>query len=298
VVALALGGCTARTVDGSGTSAAPAPTSAAPAPTHLYYLSLGDSYAAGYQPLASGGGRTTRVGFPYQVVTDARAKGYDYTLVNLACGGATTESVLQTPGCGPHLGPGGREYGPKTQADAAVQFLSEHRGQVGLVTISIGGNDILECGAAANPASCLTSAVQQIGANLATLLPRVRAAAGPDVQIVGTTYPDLFLGGLILGNALARNIANLSVLAFRSLLNPELAKSYGAVGAKFVDVTAATGGYGPLSQFTTLPPYGRIPVPVARICTLTWFCKLHDVHPTPAGHALIARLVVGTLPTR
>lgn len=288
-------------MDGSGTpaSSASAPASSAPAPAHQYYLSLGDSYPAGYQPLASGGGHTTRVGFPYQVVANAKAKGYDYTLVNLACGGATTTSILQTPGCAPHLlGPGAQSYAPRTQADAAVQFLSEHRAQVGLITVSIGGNDILDCGAAANPASCLTAAVQKIGTNLGTLLARVRAAAGPDVQIIGTTYPDLFLGGLILGGALARNIANLSVLAFRSLLNPQLARSYGAVDAKFVDVTAATGGYGSLSQLTTLPPYGRIPVPVARICTLTWFCKLHDVHPTPAGHALIARLLVATLRPR
>jgi hypothetical protein len=130
------------------------------------------------------------------------------------------------------------------------------------------------------------------------LLTRIRAAAGPEVRIVGTTYPDLFLGDLVSGGPTAQQLANLSVLAFRSLLNPQLADVYAAAGAKFVDVTRATGGYGSLARTTTLAPYGRIPVPVARVCTLTWYCQLHDVHPRPVGHALIARLVARTLPQR
>jgi hypothetical protein len=35
-----------------------------------------------------------------------------------------------------------------------------------------------------------------------------------------------------------------------------------------------------------------IPVPVARICTLTYSCALGDVHPTVAGNKLIAAQVV------
>ena len=301
LAAVVLAGCSGGAVTGSGTRArtTSGQPSREPVQARQYYLSLGDSYAAGYQPLASGGGRTTRVGFPYQIVSDAKAKGYDYTLVNLACSGATTTSVLQTAGCEPALlGPGAADYAPRTQADAAQQFLSAHRGQVGLITISIGGNDILRCGVEPDPATCIADAVRTIGTNLGTLLARLRAAAGTDVRIVGTTYPDLFLGDLLSGGALARRLAELSVAAFRSGLNPQLARFYAAAGATFVDVTAATGGYGSLTQLTTLPPYGRIPVPVARICTLTWYCELHDVHPRPAGHALIAKLVVDTLPRR
>jgi lysophospholipase L1-like esterase len=311
VAVLALAGCTGSRVAGKGTvapgstgptigrgtQAPPVFPSQRNAPSHQYYLSLGDSYPAGYQPNPAGAGRTTRDGFPYQVVHAATAKGYDYTLVNFACSGATTTSILRTPGCAPRLlGPGAAGYGSKTQAEAALQFLATHRGEVGLITISIGGNDVLNCGVAADPASCLTGAVRTIATNLGTLLARIRAAAGPDTRIVGTTYPDLFLGDLISGGATAQQLANLSVLAFKSLLNPQLADVYSAAGAKFVDVTKATGGYGSLSRTTTLAPYGRIPVPVARVCVLTWYCQLHDVHPRPIGHALIARLIVGTLP--
>lgn len=292
---LVIGGCTTSVVSGVGTrSSSGASTSSQPtAPKQQYYLSLGDSYPAGYQP----GHGTTRSGFPYQVVADARAKGYDFALVNLACGGATTSSVLHSPGCASHvLGPGAASYAPRTQTEAAVRFLQQHRGSVGLITISLGGNDFLDCGLRTDLLSCVTAAVRTIGANLTMLLTRLRSATGPDTRIVGTTYPDIFLGELLSHDSAVRALARLSVSAFQSLLNPELARVYAAAGAEFVDVTKASGGYGPLTQLTTLAPYGRIPVPVADICKLTWFCQLHDVHPRPAGHALIARLVVATLP--
>lgn len=292
---LAVAGCTTSTVAGSGTPVLPpAPTSsAAVQPRHQYYLSLGDSYPAGYQP----GAGTTRVGFPYQVRTDAKAKDYDYTLVNLACSGATTASVLHSPGCAASLrAPGSPAYSA-SQADAAVTFLEQHPGQVGLITISIGGNDFLGC-AGQLSTSCLTNAVRTIGSNLGALLTRLRAAAGSATRIVGSTYPDFFLGELLSGDAVAHALARLSVPAFETLLNPELARTYAAANATFVDVTRASGGYGSLDRRTNLPPYGRIPVPVADICKLTWFCSRHDVHPTPAGHALIAKLIVATLPRR
>jgi hypothetical protein len=37
---------------------------------------------------------------------------------------------------------------------------------------------------------------------------------------------------------------------------------------------------------------------VADVCTLTYFCQEQDVHPTRAGYAAIARLIVRLLPTR
>src|SRR5664279_4421599 len=59
-----------------------------------YYVSIGDSYAAGYQPSGPSSGSTTRNGFAYQFVPDALSRGYRLTLVNFACSGATTSSVL------------------------------------------------------------------------------------------------------------------------------------------------------------------------------------------------------------
>ncbi|WP_375485395.1 SGNH/GDSL hydrolase family protein [uncultured Jatrophihabitans sp.] len=287
----------------TGTSAA-APSSSVPstfpsasAPSGpVYYVSLGDSYAAGYQGTGRGTGATTTHGFAYQVVTKARAKGYDYRLVNFGCAGATTRSMLSTPGCPARLlGPGAPRYSA-TQTAAAVAFLKQHRGHIGLVTVSIGGNDVIPCGAKSDALGCLTSAVGSVRTNLDSILRQVRSAAGPAARIVGTTYPDVLLGNLLSTDSTLRSLAPLSVTAFRSLINPQLQQAYTGVGGRFVDVTAAFGGYGSLSEKTSLPGRGSVPVPVARICTLTYFCDFQDIHPRTPGYAIIADLVTATLP--
>jgi len=264
------------------------------------YVSLGDSYASGYQPNASGtGGENTTNGFAYQVVHLAAAKGYHFTLANFGCGGATTTSIIDTTGCPPAaLGPGGIAYPTTTQAAAAESFLRSHRGHVGLVTVSISGNDVTHCATAPDPTTCLLTAIGTIKTNLATLLAGLRAAAGPAVPIVGTTYPDVLLGLWVGGTSTDQTLAKLSVTAFRSLLNPALLAAYQGVQGQFVDVTAATGAYTPLDQTTTLAPYGTIPVAVAKVCELTYYCQLHNIHPQTAGYTAIAQLVVGTLPAK
>src|SRR3954464_9908496 len=45
----------------------PAAAPAAKKPPKQFYVSLGDSYATGYQPTAQGVGKNTRHGFAYQV---------------------------------------------------------------------------------------------------------------------------------------------------------------------------------------------------------------------------------------
>src|SRR5664279_3256901 len=262
-----------------------------------YYVSIGDSYAAGYQPSGPSSGATTRNGFAYQFVPDALSRGYRLTLVNFACSGATTSSVLHAAGCaGKNLGPGASSYGRRTQAAAAEDFIQAHRNRIALITVSIGGNDITPCGLSASPLGCLSPALASVNTNLSALLTGLRAAGGSGLQIVGITYPDVFLAGALSPVPALRTIAPLSVDAFRTLINPALKSTYSTVGAEFVDVTAATGAYGPLTDTTALPPYGMIPVPVAKICTLTYSCQYHDIHPRTGGYALIATLIAALLP--
>jgi hypothetical protein len=128
-------------------------------------------------------------------------------------------------------------------------------------------------------------------ANLQTALARIRAAA-PDALIVGTTYPDVALGAWTTPFPGAQQRATDSIVAFRDVINPALRDAYAAVGARFVDVTEATGGYGSLTATTVLDPYGQIPTPVAQVCTLTAFCTSFDIHPTKAGYQIIADLVL------
>ncbi|MCW2497925.1 SGNH/GDSL hydrolase family protein [Jatrophihabitans sp.] len=302
-----LGACTSAT---HGRSAAPAasttasppstsaPSTSRPAATAQYYVSIGDSYAAGYQPTGAGTGGTTRNGFAYQLVPLAAARGYHLKLVNFGCSGATTASVLKTAGCpAKDLGPGAAPY-TATQAVAAEDFIRAHRAAIGLVTISLGGNDVTACGLSASPLTCLSDALTRVKTNLATLLTGLRSAGGTATRIVGITYPDVLLAGSLTAIPAAKTIATLSVTAFQSLINPALKATYAAAGAGFVDVTAATGAYGPLTATTTLAPYGTIPVPVAKVCTLTYSCQYHDIHPRTAGYAIIAGLIAAELPKR
>src|SRR5215207_2178654 len=120
-----------------------------------YYVSLGDSYAAGYQRFSETDAKTTRDGFAYQVVPKARARGYELKLVNFGCGGETSVSILKRKAKCAGLGPGGVDYAGRTQAAAAVKFLRAHKGQVKLITVSIGGNDVTRCVKEADPVACV-----------------------------------------------------------------------------------------------------------------------------------------------
>lgn len=274
----------------------------APGAGEKFYVSIGDSYAAGYQP-AHGSARaaTTTDGFAYQLPALADAKGYHLRLVNFGCSGATTTSLLESKGCpSVLLGPGAPSYPTQTQAEAAMAFIAAHRGEVGLVTVAIGGNDITRCGRqpSARQVTCLTEALTTVKTNLARFLKQLRAVTGPDVPVIGLTYPDVLLGNYVSKVASQRALATLSVTAFKSLVNPALRAQYATVKATFIDVTAGSGAYTPVSQTTTLAPYGTIPVAVAKVCQLTFFCEQRDIHPRNVGYALIARLITAALPQR
>ncbi|HEX3841679.1 MAG TPA: SGNH/GDSL hydrolase family protein [Acidimicrobiales bacterium] len=274
------------------------PTATATPKSTEYYVSLGDSYAAGFQPTGRNGvGHTTTNGFAYQVPGLATARGYHLTLVNFGCGGATTASLLTTPGC-PLLGPGAPHYPHQSQAAAAEAFLHQHSGKIGLVSVSIGGNDVTDCATSSDPIGCVAKAVSTINGNLSILLPALRAAAGPGVPMVGITYPDVVLGDYLSSQPADRTLAALSVTAFKSVINPALQTQYSAVGATFVDVTAATGAYTPFTETTQLAPYGTIPIAVAKVCQLTYFCQYGDIHPRTVGYTEIATLVTAALPER
>jgi lysophospholipase L1-like esterase len=296
VLLLALGGCAS-----SGSSLAQG---------EQYYVSLGDSYATGFQQTGPTTTGNTRNGFPYQLPHMATAKGYHLNLVNFACAGASTTSMLSLPGCpADRRGPGEASYGKQTQIAAALAFIRAHRGRIGLVTMSVGANDLgfqaainqpgdfLPCLGTAEPIPCLGSSTQHLQANVERIVAEIRGAAGPDVPIVGTNYPNIVLGYYVSHDA-TRDLVDPSLMALRTLINPALQAGYSSAGGTLVDVTEASGAYIPFSETTTLHPYGTIPVAVARVCQLTFMCEYSNIHATTAGYRLIADLVVGALPRR
>jgi lysophospholipase L1-like esterase len=270
-------------------SASASPRSAARHSHIRYYVSLGDSYAVGYQPSPDPG--------PTSGYTGTVARATHLRLANFGCGGATTASILKTIGCrdpyGPTAAAGVVRYPHQTQAAAAVSFIRQHRGRIGLITVSIGGNDITHCATVSNPTNCVISALPTVRDNIRKLASELRDAAGRTVPIVGLTYPDVLLGLWVYPPSHPdQALATLSVTAFRELVNPTMAKAYGSGHARFLDITKAAGSYDPLSERTTLAPYGSVPVAVARTCALTWYCKEGNIHATTAGYELIGRAVV------
>jgi lysophospholipase L1-like esterase len=267
-------------------------------------LSLGDSYSVGWQELPGGTQGSTDHGPANQLVPLAAARGWHLRLVNLGCGGATTTSMLTASavGCTPGaLAPGAANYPNRSQTQAAVVFIKRHPNQVKVVTISVGGNDIDRCPTQPDPTGCLKANMPTATKNLTKIVKQLRAAGGKRMRIIGSTYPDVELGLWVHPTVLGANTLTLvpgSIGAFKDDINPGLKKAYDTVGAAFVDVTKATGAYGPFVA-TTDPTFGVIPVPVAKVCTLTYFCDgTFNIHMKTPGYHIIAALEAKTLPKR
>jgi lysophospholipase L1-like esterase len=274
------------------------PAAADAAAAKKLYVSLGDSYASGYEATAKGVGSNTTNGFAYQVPGLAKKRGHRLKLVNFGCGGATTTSLVDRIGCPARaLGPKGIAYDGTTQLDAAEKFIKANRGRVALITVSIGGNDVTACAREADPVPCVAAATNSIKENVSAATERLRKATGPKTIIVGTTYPDVILGEWLNSDA-GKQLAGLSTIAFKSLINPALKEAYATGDGKFVDVTAATGAYGPMDDLTDLAPYGSIPTPVAKVCRLTYYCQFGDIHARRSGYRVIAKLVAKKLPKK
>ena len=207
-----------------GTLALPTAAQARSRPSSpTYYVSLGDSYSVGYQP-----GLGATAGYTVYVADRTRLK-----LVNFGCSGATTTSILDSLGCSivlPHT-IGGVTYPSTTQAAAAEAFVSAHHGHIGLITVSIGGNDVTGCATQSNVLGCVAG-VGRASPPTSRRWPRPATPAGPKVPIIGLTYPDVILGLYVYPKQPAApallNLAQESVLAFKLVINPALSKAYAA----------------------------------------------------------------------
>ena len=273
------------------------PGSAVAASSHPIYLSLGDSWSQGEQPVGPGQADVpTKSGFADVLTSSLRTTVPGLRLVKLGCGRATTHSMIYGRRRCTEKMPY-RNASPATaQLAYATRFLHSHRGQVALISVVIGGNDVAACGAKPTVAeilACVKTGEAAIKHNLPRIVAALRRAAGPRVTIVGLTYADVVLGQYVKGSQ-GRLVAQASVGVFHDQLNPVLKSIYAARNIGFVDATAGFGGYIPMSQTTTLAPYGTLPIAVARICTLAWYCavrKSPDIHLRTVGYRLLATLV-------
>lgn len=266
---------------GGSAPAAAAPQAAAPSATG-WYLALGDSLAAGYQP---GQGEDRDGGYVGQVLADVQETSPKTKLVNLACPGATSVTLLS--------GGGSCAYDEGTQLAQAEEFLHAHARYTRLVTLDIGANDVAHCASGlVLDYACVGAGLTAVAANLPTILERLRAAAGPGVQIVVLNYYNPFLAAWLAGPS-GQQLAQTST-ALQSILNGSIAGAAGASGADLADVAAAfdSTNWTPVATSS----WGTIPTNVAHVCTWTWMCVRQDIHPNDAGYAVLAAAVAARLP--
>jgi lysophospholipase L1-like esterase len=274
----------------------------------VYYLSLGDSYSIGYQPSSPTNPAGDPNGSPGY--TAYVAKKQKMSLEQFGCGGATTSSIVNAVGCSDYGSSDVVRYDTTTQEAAALAFINTpaNAGRVGLITVSIGGNDVTSCANASGGTSgilaCIETADAGITTNVTSLvsaLDSALSANGDSAPVIGLTYPDVILGDYVFpSGATNPSLAGLSTTAFDDLINPTLQAAYGGA-ANFVNVTqapykyATTGDDTALTTLKKVMPYGKIPAAVAEICQLTYFCSQGNIHANTTGYTFIGKLIVAHL---
>jgi lysophospholipase L1-like esterase len=243
-----------------------------PRPAPIGYVALGDSYAAGIgaQDPASGG-------YAAQFASTLRGpNGQPMGLQNLAVSGATSADYLGD------WKASGRDG--KSPLAGAVKALGVPG--IAVVTIDIGGNDILRlmkpgqpCADKAIDSDACLAALQAALAtmttpNLPPILGAIVEAAQPGTQILVLTYPNPFSTGQ-QGPTQTRTdqaMADLNTIITSAARNLNARATARQVTLTVVDLAPLFAGQGSkLTHIQDNPP---------------------DIHPTDAGHAVIAEALV------
>jgi lysophospholipase L1-like esterase len=264
-----------------------------------YYLSLGDSLAAGAQPDAAGATVATGQGFTDQLYAMLSQREPDLRVHELGCPGEDTATLINGGICG-YAGDSRYSYTADTgsQLGAALGFLATHRGHVPLITIVIGANNILPClqqGAIGQITACLQQVFPVVKQQLTDTLAQLRHA-DPRATIVGMTYYDPELAYWLTGPA-GQAFATQSISltsSFRALLTGV----YQAAGARVADVYTAFNTADTTDQMT-MPGAGTVPENVGLICAWTWMCapspRGPNIHANATGYGVIARTFLAVI---
>jgi lysophospholipase L1-like esterase len=263
-----------------------------------YYLSLGDSLAQGMQPDAAGLTVNTGQGYADQLYAIEKAQLPGLRLVKLGCGGETTTSFLTGHGNSGNALLLGCNPAGGSQMVAAERFLRRHRhrGEVALLTLDIGANDIDGCVAQeAIDTSCVISGADRISAKLPLIMRRLRRAA-PGTPMAAMTLYDPFLQLYLTAGGRAEAIAS---DRYARNVNEGLARLYRAAGFRVAHVDVGFRTY-EITKKTSLA--GRphpVPLAVAEVCRLTWMCAPApvgpNIHANRAGYGIIAKAFANAL---
>jgi lysophospholipase L1-like esterase len=245
-----------------------------------YYLALGDSLAAGYQPVR---GVDFTGGYTDDVLAGIQATDPKTQLVNLACPGERSTTMVLGGVCA---------YDEGSQLDQALEFLHAHGRYTRVITVQIGANDVQRCVDRATlviDLVCIQAGMADVATYLPMILGKLRAEA-PDAQVIVLNYYNPFLAAWLTGNtALAQQSAQL-----QATLNAIIGQAAAASGATLADVAKAFHSTD-TAPYPLPPPVGVVPTNVAFICIYTWMCERNDIHANDAGYTLIGQTVVARL---
>lgn len=235
------------------------------------YVSLGSSIASGYGISV----QSTSCGRSSRDYGQLVAQHFKLHLVDASCGAAVIANVLDTPqGSNP----------------PQLTFVTP---ATKLVTIAVGGNDIVYNGTAVecdNPTTCaaptnLPALVATMRTNLKAMIGKIKAAA-PSATIVFVTYPREVPAGV---NCAALGFTNAGAATVRSMgqmLENAFVQVVKPLGVIFVDPYAVPGDHtvcGPPSQrWTQGSKY---------VFGVTGFAH----HPTALGHKAMAQMIIKAL---
>jgi lysophospholipase L1-like esterase len=265
---------------GSPTTGWAAPSPEGSANAMGYYLALGDSLAAGYQPVR---GVDFTGGYTDDVLAGIQATDPKTQLVNLACPGERSTTMVLGGVCA---------YDEGSQLDQALEFLHAHGRYTRVITVQIGANDVQRCVDRATlviDLVCIQAGMADVATYLPMILGKLRAEA-PDAQVIVLNYYNPFLAAWLTGNtALAQQSAQL-----QATLNAIIGQAAAASGATLADVATAFHSTD-TAPYPLPPPVGVVPTNVAFICIYTWMCERNDIHANDAGYTLIGQTVVARL---
>jgi len=250
------------------------------------YLALGDSIPFGYNPFVPLSPPPADLLRNYHGYPQFVAEFLKLDLANASCPGQTSSSflgLLPDNGCNRWRGaqlPLFVAYAPmETQEEFATSFLEAHR-DTRLVTLTVGGDDLLvlgaSCATAVDPEICVSNGLPAVLASLTTNLTEIYTA------IRSTGY----VGPIVAVNYASPDYNSVPVTAALSELNSVLSQVTESFNGKVADAFSA------FKQQSAV--VGGLPCEVG----LSFFSSLGqgcDVHPTPWGQLLIGQLVLRDL---
>jgi lysophospholipase L1-like esterase len=249
---------------------------------HIYYLALGESLAHGYAAAPG-------LGYTNDLLAYLRKKIPGLQLVELSCNDETTSQAISG---GDYCNYGTSASGAElSQLQAAEAFLKAHRNSVALITMDLGGVDLIRCSTAA----CVAQVEPTLAANLTTIVKGLHQAGGK-VPIVADNFFDPVLSDWFQGSS-RRAYATASVPGIKAF-NAFLVATYAGLGVQSADIQGAfkTADMTPVSS-----KWGTIPRDVYMMCRYTDTpCPqpLLDVDANQAGYRIFAKAfekVVGPL---